>query len=609
MANHSDPESCVTHREVWGEALAGETGRPAIEPRNQEIGMPTELTISEGHTGHGVKRKSCSDPARSETLRMSGSDLHRSWEVSAVPGATRPGGAGKVNDRNPVIDAAEKSDIPIVPKKPPNKGQPAEAAEGRGVAEGNAQETPAGRAQNRGTASTGLEGIREAAKRDRRMKFTALLHHITPSLLVESFYDLKRNAAAGVDGVTWRDYENVLYTRVHELHRELHTGAYRAQASRRVHIPKADGNLRPLGIAALEDKIVQQAVVKVLNMIYEEDFLGFSYGFRAGRGCHDALDALSVGIKSRKVNWIVDADIQAFFDSIDHEWMMRFLEHRIADRRLLRLIRKWLKAGVIEDGKRIAAEKGTPQGAVISPLLANITLHYVLDLWAHQWRQRHATGQVVIVRYADDAVFGFERREDAEAFLAAMRERLAQFGLTLHPDKTRLIEFGRFAAENRKRRGEGKPETFDFLGFTHCCGKTRKGWFKILRLTVKKRMRATLKAIREKLRSKMHQPVPQVGKWLGSVVRGYFNYFAVPGNEYRLCSFRSEICRTWRRMLQRRSQRHNLSWERFRRLVDRYIPPYRNTHPYPEQRFGVTHPRQEPCAGMPLAGICAGGRG
>lgn len=344
-------------------------------------------------------------------------------------------------------------------------------------------------------------------------------------------------------------------------------------------------------------------------MIYEEDFLGFSYGFRAGRGCHDALDALSVGIKSRKVNWIVDADIQAFFDSIDHEWMMRFLEHRIADRRLLRLIRKWLKAGVIEDGKRIAAEKGTPQGAVISPLLANITLHYVLDLWAHQWRQRHATGQVVIVRYADDAVFGFERREDAEAFLAAMRERLAQFGLTLHPDKTRLIEFGRFAAENRKRRGEGKPETFDFLGFTHCCGKTRKGWFKILRLTVKKRMRATLKAIREKLRSKMHQPVPQVGKWLGSVVRGYFNYFAVPGNEYRLCSFRSEICRTWRRMLQRRSQRHNLSWERFRRLVDRYIPPYRNTHPYPEQRFGVTHPRQEPCAGMPLAGICAGGRG
>ena len=609
MANHSDPESCVTHREVSGEALAGETGRPAIEPRNQEIGMPTELTITEGHMEYGDNRKSCSDPARSETLRMSGSDLHRSWEVSAVPGAARSGGAGKVNDHNPVIDAAEKSDTSIVPRKPPNKGEPAEVVEGRGVAEGNAGEAPAGRTQSRETASKGLEGIREAAKRDRRMKFTALLHHITPSLLVESFYDLKRNAAAGVDGVTWRDYENVLYTRVHELHREIHTGAYRAQASRRVYIPKADGKLRPLGIAALEDKVVQQAVVKVLSMIYEEDFLGFSYGFRSGRGQHDALDALYVGINSRKVNWIVDADIQAFFDSIDHEWMLRFLEHRIADRRILRLIRKWLKAGVIENGRRVAAEKGTPQGAVISPLLANIYLHYVLDLWAHQWRQRHATGQVVIVRYADDSVFGFVRREDAEAFLAALRDRMAPFGLMLHPDKTRLIEFGRFANQNRQRRGEGKPETFDFLGFTHCCGKTRKGWFKILRLTVKKRMRATLKAIRAKLRSMMHHPVPQVGKWLGRVVQGYFNYFGVPGNEYRLCSFRSEICRTWRRMLQRRSQRSNLSWERFRRLEKRYIPPYRNAHPYPEQRFGVTHPRQEPCAGMPLAGICAGGAG
>jgi group II intron reverse transcriptase/maturase len=362
-------------------------------------------------------------------------------------------------------------------------------------------------------------------------------------------------------------------------------------------------------IPALEDKIVQQAVVKVLSMIYEEDFLGFSYGFRAGRNQHQALDALTVGIKSRKVNWILDADVQAFFDNIVHSWTIRFLEHRIADRRILRLIRKWLKAGVIEDGRRVAAEKGTPQGAVVSPLLANIYLHYVLDLWANQWRQRYATGQVVIVRYADDSVFGFERREDAEAFLATMRERLAQFGLMLHPDKTRLIEFGRFAIKNRQQRGEGKPETFDFLGFTHCCGKTRKGWFQILRLTVKKRMRATLKSIRAKLRSRMHHPVPQVGKWLGSVVQGYFNYFGVPGNGYRLCSFRSEICRTWRRMLQRRSQRHNLSWERFRRLEKRYIPPYRNTHPYPEQRFGVTHPRQEPCAVMPLAGICAGGAG
>ncbi len=441
------------------------------------------------------------------------------------------------------------------------------------------------------------------------MRFTALLHHVTPTLLVESFHDLKREAAAGVDGVTWRDYEGVLYTRVHELHREIHTGAYRAQASRRVHIPKADGKLRPLGIAALEDKIVQQAVVKVLSMIYEEDFLGFSYGFRAGRGQHDALDALTTGITGQKVNWILDADIQAFFDTIDHEWMVRFLEHRIADRRILRLIRKWLKAGVLEDGRRIAAEKGTPQGAVISPLLANIYLHYALDLWAHRWRQEHATGQVIVVRYADDSVFGFEHRVDAERFLATLRERLAQFGLVLNPDKTRLIEFGRCAIKNREQRGEGKPQTFDFLGFTHCCSTTRKGSFLIRRLTVKKRMRATLKAIRAKLRSMMHDPVPTVGTWLRSVVRGYFNYFAVPGNVYRLSSFRSEICRAWRRMLQRRSQRHTLSWERFNMLAKRYLPSPRTTHPYPEERFRATHPRQEPCAVIPLAGICAGGRG
>ena len=606
MANHSDPESCGAHREVCGEALTGDTGRPAIEPRNQEFGMPTMLINPEGNMEHGDNRKSCSDPARSETLRMSGSNLHRSWEISTVP-AVYCGLDGEGASHNAVIHAVEKSDTPILPKKQSNKGQPAETVEGRGVAEGNAGEPPAGRTQGRETASTGLEGIREAAKKDGRMKFTALLHHVTPALLVESFYDLKRDAAAGIDGMTWREYEVILYTRVHELHREIHTGAYRAQASRRVYIPKADGKLRPLGIAALEDKIVQQAVVKILSAIYEEEFLGFSYGFRPGKSQHDALDALYVGIKSRKVSWILDADIQAFFDTIDHKWMMQFLAHRIADRRILRLISKWLKAGVIEDGRRIESLRGTPQGSVISPLLSNIYLHYVQDLWAHQWRQRHATGQVTIVRYADDSVVGFERRGDAQRYLKALQERMAKFGLALHPDKTRLIEFGRYAEKNRTLRGKGKPETFDFLGFTHCCGKTRKGWFAILRVTVKKRMRATLKAIRAKLRSKMHDDVPSVGKWLGRVVQGYFNYFAVPGNAYRLCSFRSEICRTWRRMLKRRSQRHRLSWERFNRLVNRYIPPYRNTHPYPDQRFRVNHPRQEPCAVVPLAGICAGG--
>lgn len=544
------------------------------------------LIESEGNMEHGDNRKSCSDPTRSETLCMSGSNLHGSWEISAVP-AEYCGLGGEGASRNAAIHAAEKSDAPIVPEKRPNKGKPAEVVEGRGAAKGNAQEAPAGRTQSRETALTGLERVRAAAKKDKRMKFTTLLHHVTTSLLVESFYDLKRNAAAGVDGVTWREYEATLYTRVHELHREIHSGAYRAQASRRSYIQKADGKMRPLGIAAVEDKVVQQAVVKVLSAIYEEEFLGFSYGFRQGKSQHDALDALHVGIERRKVGWILDADIQAFFDTIDHKWMMQFLEHRIADRRILRLIGKWLKAGVIEDGRRIESLMGTPQGSVISPFLSNIYLHYVQDLWAHQWRQRYATGQVTIVRYADDSVVGFERKDDAVRYLAALRERMAKFGLVLHPEKTRLIEFGRYAERNRKARGAGKPETFDFLGFTHCCGKTRIGWFSILRVTVKKRMRATLKAIRAKLRRKMHDAVPSVGKWLGSVVRGYFNYFAVPGNAYSLCSFRNEICRAWRRMLLRRSQRHCLSWERFNRLVKRYIPSYKKVHPYPDQRFRV----------------------
>ena len=471
MANHSGPESCGMHREVPIEALTGETDRPAIEPRNHNSGMPTLLSEAEGNMVYDDNRKSCADPTRSETLCMSGSLLHGSSEISSASDATWSDGAGKVNDRNPAIYADEKSDTPIVPKKPSNKGiPPAEMVEGRGVAKGNADESPASRTQSRiHDASTGLEGIRETAKRNRKCRFTALLHHVTPSLLVESFYALRKQAAAGVDGVTWQEYESLLYGRVHELHREIHTGAYRAQPSRRVFIPKADGRLRPLGIAALEDKIVQQAITTVLNAIYEQDFLGFSYGFRQGRGQHDALDALSEGIAGRKINWILDADIRSFFDEIDHGWMLRFLEHRIADGLVIRLIRKWLTAGVIEDGKRVASVRGTPQGAVISPLLANIYLHYALDLWAHQWRQRHAAGDVILVRYADDSAMGFQYEGVARRFLAAMRERLAKFKLELHPDKTRLIPFGRYAAQRCRERGTGKPETFDFLGFTHCC--------------------------------------------------------------------------------------------------------------------------------------------
>ena len=588
MANHSGPESCGVHREVYSEALTGETDRAAIEPRNQESGMPTLLSEAEGNMVHDDNRKSCTDPTRSETLCMSGSLSHGSSEISSASGAIWPDGAGKVNDRNPAIDAGEKSDTPIVPKKLPNKGDdPAEVMEGRGVAKGNANETPAPRTQCRDkSASMGLEGVREAARRNRKLRFTALLHHVTPSLLVESFYVLRKQAAAGVDGVTWHDYESQLYGRVHELHREIQTGAYRAQPSRRVYIPKADGKLRPLGIAALEDKIVQQAMTTVLSAIYEQDFLGFSYGFRQGRGQHDALDALSEGIEGRKVDWILDADIRSFFDEIDHEWMLRFLEHRIADRRVIRLIRKWLRAGTIEDGRRHASVRGTPQGAVISPLLSNIYLHYALDLWAHQWRQRHAVGDVILVRYADDSVMGFQYEGEAKRFLAAMRVRLAKFKLELHPDKTRLIRFGRYAAQQCRERGARKPETFDFLGFTHCCGQSRSGFF-IVRLTIKKRMRASLAAIRETLMRRRHEPVPVVGRWLGRVIKGYFNYHAVPGNMHRLSGFLSEVCRSWRHALLRRSQRHRLSWSRFNRLVRKYVPPCRVVHPLPSERFYV----------------------
>jgi RNA-directed DNA polymerase len=588
MANHSGPGSCGMHREVPIEALTGETDRPAIEPRNQNSGMPTLLSEAEGNMVHDDNRKSCIDPTRSETLCMSGSLLHGSSEISSVSDAGWSDGVGKVNDRNPAVYADEKSDTPIVPKKPLNKGiLPAEMVEGRGVANGNANESPVSRTQSRiHDASTGLEGIRETARRDRKCRFTALLHHVTPSLLVESFYALRKQAAAGVDGVTWQEYESLLYGRVHELHREIHTGAYRAQPSRRVYIPKADGRLRPLGIAALEDKIVQQAITTVLNAIYEQDFLGFSYGFRQGRGQHDALDALSEGIAGRKINWILDADIRSFFDEIDHEWMLRFLEHRIADGRVIRLIRKWLTAGVIEDGRRVASERGTPQGAVISPLLANIYLHYALDLWAHQWRQRKAAGDVILVRYADDSVMGFQYEGVARRFLAAMRERLAKFKLELHPDKTRLIQFGRYAAQRCRERGTGKPETFDFLGFTHCCGQY-SGGFKIVRLTIKKRMRATLAAVRETLMRRRHEPIPVLGRWLGRVVRGYFNYYAVPDNMCRLNSFRSELSRAWRHALIRRSQRHRLPWSRFNRLIKKYLPPCRVVHPLPCERFYV----------------------
>jgi RNA-directed DNA polymerase len=483
-----------------------------------------------------------------------------------------------------------KSDVPVVPAKPPNNaGCPAaEVVEGRGAAEGNTDgPTRPGRSAGDGVPS-GLDRVREAARRDKTARFTALLHHVTLPRLFLAYEQIRPQAAAGVDGVTWASYGMNLEANLQDLHRRVHSGAYQARPSRRAYIPKADGRLRPLGIAALEDKILQRAVVQVLEAIYEEDFLGFSYGFRPGRTQHQALDALAVGIERKKVNWVLDADLRDFFSTLDQVWLMKFLEHRVADRRILRLIRKWLSAGVIENGNWSETPVGSPQGASVSPLLANVYLHYVFDRWVRQWRKRHARGDVIVTRFADDFVVGFQYRDDAERFLAELRERFAKFNLELHPEKTRLIQFGRFAAKDREARGLRKPETFDFLGFTHICGKTRNGRFQLRRITIAKRVRAKLKQVKAELKRRRHQPIPEQGRWLASVVRGHANYYAVPGNLPAVRAFRLQAVRLWLKALRRRGQRHRLNWQRMRRLETRWIPTVRIMHPWPNQRFYAT---------------------
>jgi RNA-directed DNA polymerase len=427
--------------------------------------------------------------------------------------------------------------------------------------------------------------VRRKAASDKEARFTALMHHVTIGRLREAYWAINPRAATGVDGVTWKTYGMDLEANLRDLHTRIQAGTYRARPSRRAYIPKADGRLRPLGIAALEDKIAQRAVVEVLNAVYETDFLGFSYGFRPGRGPHHALDALAVGIERKKVNWVLDADIRDFFTSLDHCWLEKFLEHRIADKRMLRLLRKWLKAGVIEDGKWSRTLEGAPQGASASPLLANVYLHYVLDLWARWWRDRYAHGDVIIVRFADDFIAGFEHQGDAQRFLADLRDRFARFCLELHPGKTRLIEFGRHAARRRKQRRLGKPETFDFLGFTHICGKTRDGRFGLRRVTIAKRMRAKLHQIRDELWQRRHLPVPEQGAWLASVVRGHCAYYAVPGNSKAIREVRTQAVRHWYRALRRRSQRTRLNWERMDRLATRWLPKAKITHPWPSVRF------------------------
>ena len=488
-----------------------------------------------------------------------------------------------------MMDRYGKSDSPIVPKRPPNKALAAEGVEGRELAKGNPSERKASRTQSRNGMPSALERVRQAAIKDRKQRFMALFQHVYQvELLQEAYVSLKHDAAPGIDGETWRQYGGNLEENLRDLSLRLRRGAYRANPVLRVYIPKADGRQRPIGIPALEDKIVQRAVSRVLSVIYELEFLGFSYGFRPGCNPHQALDALSVGILTRKVNWVLDADIRGFFDTLSHEWLVKFIEHRIADRRIVLLIQEWLKAGVLEDGERIQSEMGTVQGGSISPLLANIYLHYVLDLWAQRWRKNQAKGQVIIVRWADDFIVGFEHRFEAERFLEGLGERFVRFGLELHPDKTRLIEFGRFAGPNRERREEGNPETFNFLGFTHICAKTRGGKFTVLRKTMRKRRQAKLKEVYGELRRRMHDPVPEQGAYLRSVIMGHARYYGVPMNGPSVAAFRKEACWLWSKVLKRRSQKHHLTWERMKRLIDRWLPVTRVCHPYPLVRFGVT---------------------
>jgi RNA-directed DNA polymerase len=484
-----------------------------------------------------------------------------------------------------------KSDRLVVPEKLPNKAErtAAEAVEGKGRTEGNLPERNALRRQGREGAPSALERVRQVAREDKKQRFIALLHHVYDvERLRVALLALKREAAAGVDGETWSHYREHLEDNLQGLSARLKRGAYRAKPVRRVFIPKSDGGQRPLGVPVLEDKIIQRAVVEVLNAIYEEDFLGFSYGFRLKRGPHQALDALTVGITTKKVNWVLDADLRSFFDTLKHAWLVQFIEHRVADRRIVRLIQKWLAAGVLEEGKRIRSDVGTVQGGSVSPLLANIYLHYVFDLWVQRWRSKQARGDVIVVRFADDFVVGFQHRVEAERFLAELRERFARFGLELHPEKTQLIRFGRYARQDRgDRGGRGAPGTFNFLGFTHSCGKTRKGGFTVLRQTMRTRWQAKLREVKTELRRRLHEPVPQVGTYLRSVVLGHVRYYGVPMNGPAICAFRQAIGRLGWRALRRRSQGNHLPWRRLQRLLTSWLPPAHICHPYPLVRLGV----------------------
>lgn len=490
-----------------------------------------------------------------------------------------------------MMDSIWESDSVVVSAKPVNNGvsAPAELVEKRTLTKGNLAEQNRHRTQRRNRLQSALGRIRAAGQRDRSAKFTSLMHHISSlDTLTEAFLGLKRGAAAGVDGITWDWYEGNLEGNLQDLSNRLNRGSYRAKPVKRVFIPKPDGQERPLGVPSLEDKIVQRAAVMVLNEVYETDFLGFSYGFRPGRSAHAALDALYTGILTRKVNFILDADIKGFFDALDHSLLLGFLQQRIADPRVLRLVEKWLKAGVMDNGVVSFAERGSPQGGSVSPLLANIFLHFVLDVWVHEWRQREAGASVIVVRYADDFVIGFERKADANRCYRLLQNRFAEHKLELHPEKTRLIEFGPYAQRNAKRLG-GRPSTFNFLGFTHIVGrKHSNGMFTVYRRTVSKRKRLKLKEIRLELRKRMHHDKYQVGQWLHKVLSGYYRYYGVPGNYESLSSFFRQVLRDWHRVLNRRSGKTTMSWQRMLNMTNRVLPQPTICHPYPLERMGVT---------------------
>jgi RNA-directed DNA polymerase len=518
---------------------------------------------------------------------------------------------GKVGSRNPVVQSPEESDSVIVPEKLANKGEatPAESMEESTLAERNSGHEAACRTQGRKNASNGLFRVRQRAEADKTIRFNNLFHFLKVDLLRASFYALKRNAAPGNDGVTWYAYERTLEERLPELEKELHEGRYRATPAKRVYITKDDGRQRPLGIVTVEDKVVQQACVTILNEVFEPVFSGFSYGSRPGRSQHDALDAHHEGIIRRKIGWILDCDIKGFFDNLSHDQLLSFVKARVTDKRMLRLLRKWLRVGWIEDGKRHPGTIGTAQGSVISPLLANVFLNAVLDKWALEWRRTQARGDVIMVRYVDDAVFGFQYESEGRTFLNSLSERLESYGLTLHPKKTRLLEFGRFAASNRRKRNQGKPETFNFLGFTHICGVSQKGKFQVRRKTIGKRLRRKLKEVKTELKKRMHDPLEKTGQWLASVIRGFTNYHAVPGNMNAPREFYTQIGRLWLRVIRRRSQKAKTrwTWERFYRLQRWWLPRPRLVHPYPGFRFDAKHSRQEPYAVVPHVRIPTGG--